>query len=70
MTVVEHWWNGSWGGLFRRDVRLQISDGGIWQLWVRSGRNDRTFDYRSESDARTELALLLDPEEGPWQRVS
>lgn len=25
--IVEHWWNSSWGRLFRRDVRLQVETG-------------------------------------------
>lgn len=68
MNIVEHWWNGSWAGLFRRDVRLQVTDTGTWQLWVRYGHDDKAFDYKDEADARTEMALLLS-EEGPWKRV-
>lgn len=68
VRVVEHWWNGNWGRLFRRDLKLREDDG-RWSLWVRRGEHELVLDFRDEADARTELALLL-AEHGPWTQLS
>ena len=71
MDTVEHWWNGTWGRLVRRDVWLR-TDGQTWEVEAgRGGMEGRSavLTYPDEAQARQELSLLLG-EYGPWQRLS
>lgn len=68
VTVRQHWWNGTFGTLFRIDLWLQ-EDAGQWSIRVRwSTYPEQTRHYRSEDDARRQLALWM-TENGPWKRV-
>lgn len=67
MRLVEHWWNGNWGHLFRRDIWLR-TDGTVWRVEVRRGEAEVFRDYDAEDDARAQVAELL-RERGPWQRL-
>ena len=70
MRTVEHWWNGSWGSMTRRDVRLQVDDG-QWRVLVSTPKGaEVAIVYHSREDlARNELELLLS-ERGPWRPLS
>lgn len=67
METVEHWWNGSWGRMMRRDLKLR-TDGSTWRLHVRLGEQSIELKYRDEDVARRELDVLLS-ERGPWKRL-
>lgn len=65
--LVEHWWNGLWGRMNRRDIWLyrhdDIPDGsaGAWTLRVHNGWHwDREWPYADEGLARANLRVLLD----------
>lgn len=67
--VLEHWWNGSFGTRARRDLKRQVAADGTYQLHVKVGPDERTFDYASEEDVNNALGLLLAEQKGgPWQR--
>lgn len=70
MVTVEHWWNGSWGSMARRDVRLQVDDG-QWRVLVSTPKGaEVAILYHGREDlARGELELLLS-ERGPWRKLS
>ncbi len=59
---MEHWWNGRWGRLARRDVWLH-HDAGRWWLEAQSGGQEGGPLWRSqpttEPEARAELAAML-----------
>lgn len=71
VVVVERWWNGHWGRLFRRDIVLR-SDGQRWQVWIREGGADAArhshVEYDSEADARVELSRQL-ADGQQWKRM-
>lgn len=65
--LVEHWWNGLWGRMSRRDVWLyrhdDVPDGtqGAWELRVHKGWHwDRSWFYDRQEPARGYLRRLLD----------
>lgn len=64
--MVEHWWNGIWGRMARRDVWLYRhedvpeGDPGAWELHVVNGWDwTRSWRYRREGTARAYLRHLL-----------
>lgn len=70
MTLVEHWWNGRYGGagrhlwLWRRDA-----DGLLFLEWRRGEVGERAAEpYESDEAAQRHLALLRS-EYGPWKRM-
>jgi hypothetical protein len=67
MDTVEHWWNGNWGRLFRRDVWLR-TDGCVWQVEVKVGPNAASRDYLDQDEAREQVEELLRGR-GPWSKV-
>jgi hypothetical protein len=68
VRVVESWWSGYWGWNLIT-LRLQVSNEGIWQIDVRRYRDEAIFDYRTEDDARHQLAIWLAEARGDWRRV-
>jgi hypothetical protein len=67
-TVVGRWWNGTFGGMVRRDVWLR-ANGWTWQVGWRSGRRDGVLCFRTEDDARRQVELLLS-DGGPYRRIT
>lgn len=70
--LLNHWWNGSWGRLTRRDVWLEeLPDGrflvrwrgGDW--WQRDGR----YTTRSPKVAVAVLRQLLGEDRSGWQQI-
>lgn len=64
---IAHWWNGSFGTSMRRDVKL-ATNGLTWQVQIRKGRTEGVLRYRTEDDARAEVALLIG--DGKWRELS
>jgi hypothetical protein len=71
-VLLNHWWNGSWGRLTRRDVWLEeLPDGrflvrwrgGDW--WQRDGR----YVTRSPRVAVAVLSALLGEDRAGWQQI-
>lgn len=58
---MEHWWNGSWGRLARRDFYLRRNPvGGQWEVEVRELSRSLVREYATEDQAREVLRQLLD----------
>jgi hypothetical protein len=60
-TLVERWWNGSWGRLTRRDVWLRRTDVG-WVVVARRGSEgpEHTSPPLEEARAREMLTTLTE----------
>ena len=80
MILMEHWWNGSWGTMTRKDVWLETCageccDGDLIQVRWRGGdytKEDgifRTLDPRIAVGALVEL-LGEQPSENGWKRLT
>jgi len=72
VRTVEHWWDGSWSTLWRRDVWL-LTDGTSWRVQWREGTDEadlQTRDYRDEAGARAAVRGLLDTHEAQWRNLT
>lgn len=61
---MEHWWDGSWAQLYRRDVWLK-TDGDQWWVEARRGSTDKgklwySQRYFTEESARARVREILD----------
>ena len=68
MELLEHWWNGLWGGMTRRDVFLRQNPGGLWEVEYRQHGRSRHVEYLSVEAARLAMAELLTGP-GQWKRL-
>jgi hypothetical protein len=67
----EHWWNGRFANLARRDVYLW-RDGDRWHVETRRGgvdRQSRLFALDDEAAARTLLDALVGSDTEGWREV-
>lgn len=72
MKTVRHWWNGSWGRLFRRDVWIK-TDGTSWRVEVRQGDGDGRLwgtAAADEKDAYRRAAPFLVRGADEWRDLS
>lgn len=71
--LVEHWWNGAWGKMARRDVWLR-SGVGDWTVEICMGGLDsgtrREWRYPHEDAARAQLRRCLDTGGTEWRSLS
>jgi len=76
IEVLEHWWNGSWGTMTRRDVWLEADDAGpLLRVRWRGGDwrdRDGIFDTTEPRVAVVVLVELLGerPADNGWQRLT
>lgn len=60
VETIEHWWNGKWGTLARREVWLRFNPAGpLWELEARETGRIAHAEYPSETAARAVLAPLV-----------
>jgi len=70
--LVGHWWNGKWGSIARRDIRLEYAERS-WLLEAKEG--DRVIGrwlYDSEERARADVQQLVDTDEmkAEWREIT
>jgi hypothetical protein len=71
VQVIEHWWNGCWGRMNRRVIKLRLTEEDHWEVYVLAdwGR-EWWLDFRGdEQGARDQVELLL-TEYGPWRNIT
>lgn len=59
MQDVEHWWNGLWGTLARRDLFLRRSPDGWWEIEAREAGRSARGRFDTEDEAREILCTLF-----------
>jgi hypothetical protein len=69
--MIEHWWNGNFGRLARRDVWLWRSPAEVWTVEICDGGVDSgrraEWSYPTEHDARRQLARCLNTGGADWK---
>jgi hypothetical protein len=69
METVEHWWNGAWGTLTRRDVFLRRNPAGpLWEVEAREAGRSACREFATEAEARAMLARIV-PMGSRWRRI-
>jgi len=73
--AVEHWWNGSWGTMTRRDVWLEAGDHQVFRVRWRGGdwrERDGVFHTTEARVAVNVLSELLGdvPTDNGWKRLN
>ncbi len=72
VDLIEHWWNGRWGTLNRRDVWLeQLDDGRFRVRWRSWDWRDRDGQYitRSAKVAVAAVRALVDDGTETWKQL-
>jgi hypothetical protein len=66
--LVERWWNGSWGSMTRKEVRLYRSPQG-WRVETDRGGHILSRAFATEEEAR-EIVDLAPRTPGEWSRLA
>lgn len=69
VTVVGKWWNGRWGRLARRDIRLSVR----WEVEALSGGADgraKRWEFDDEVKARSWVEHLMGTGGDGWKDVT
>jgi hypothetical protein len=74
-VVTEHWWNGSWGTMTRRDVWLETSEHEVIRVRWRGGDwrdRDGVFHTTNPTVAINVLVELMgeSPADNGWRRLT
>lgn len=67
MRLIEHWWNGRWGTLGRRDIVLRYNPAGLWEIEAREAGRCALGEFGTEGEARAVLRSLVGGD--GWRRV-
>jgi hypothetical protein len=64
--VIARWWNGHWGGMAKRDIKLTRETDGTLLLrwWGRDVDQQRTFPADQQAEATTWVLGLIDRDGG------
>jgi hypothetical protein len=71
-VVVGRWWNGRYGRLARRDVRLSVS-AGHWTVDIAEGGTEgrsASWEFDDETEARALVAWCLETGGDGWRQLS
>lgn len=71
VETVEHWWDGSWSELWRKDIWLK-HDGRMWIVEARKGtKRDVRWEQRfsSKAEAQALVAAMIERNPGEWRRI-
>jgi hypothetical protein len=67
VETLEHWWNGRWGSLGRRDIYLRRNPAGLWEIEARELGRSALGEFTTEGRAREVLGPLVAAD--GWRRV-
>ncbi len=72
--IIEHWWNKSWAGLWKRDAWLR-TDGTNWHVDLRQGIHREPWRKTwtgptAEADARAWLQAKLASTGDDWRDIA
>jgi hypothetical protein len=71
VETLEHWFNGLWGTMSRRDIWLRHNPSGpLWEIEARQAGQTAFAEYGSERAARRVLGDLLSGGPGQWRQLS
>jgi hypothetical protein len=71
VETLEHWFNGLWGTMTRRDLYLRHNPAGpLWEIEARQAGQIALGEYATEAHARKVLDDLLSAGPGTWRRLS
>jgi len=71
VAVVGKWWNGRWGRLARRDVRLVVET--EWRVEALTGGVEgklKSWTFNNETDARAMVDRLLTTGGDGWRGMA
>jgi hypothetical protein len=68
--TLEHWFNGLWGTMNRRDIYLRINSAGpLWEIEARQAGQVAFGEYASEAQARRMLDEIVSSGPGSWRQL-
>lgn len=69
--TIQHWWNGTWGRLARRDIYLRSQT--VWRVELRQGGAEgRTKEWTFDSEAQARELIdqaIAAGQSGVWRQV-
>jgi hypothetical protein len=72
VDLVAPWWNGRWGRLGRRDIRLRRRT--IWEVEARHGETDdgksQRWEFTNDDDALTMVNRLMASGPDEWKDLT
>ncbi len=68
VELLEHWWNGLWGRMTRRDVFVRHNPAGLWEVEHRQHGRSRHAEFVS-LEAAQQAAAGLCTGLAEWKRL-